>query len=396
MLIKLKQLHKIILTKILILSVLNLKGSDFDTTSILKKIDLQIESTSSINKMYNFQFDDAEKEFLWLSQEYKNHPLPSFLLGLSMWWKIDASSGKAEKITKNLDNKFLEQMDKTIDKAYDIYKEGNKIDGAFFLAASFAFKGRLLADRKKWTQSALSGRNAIKYLKEIKKNDMMIPEIDFGNGLFNYYSVWISDRYPLLKPLVKLFPEGDKLKGIEQLDNASGNSFYTRTEAQFFLMRIYLSERKLSKALQLSKYLHDTYPNNSVFHKYYTQILYQNGRISEAFLSARDIIKKYKLNTFGYNQDEARISHFFIGEYYFAKMDYKNAVINYEKTIELAEISGKEKLGYSFYSHYYLGKIYFDMGDFKKSKVYFKNVIKLTNRKDELNQRAKLNLKKIK
>ena len=323
MLIKLKQLHKIILTKILILSVLNLKGSDFDTTSILKKIDLQIESTSSINKMYNFQFDDAEKEFLWLSQEYKNHPLPSFLLGLSMWWKIDASSGKAEKITKNLDNKFLAQMDKTIDKAYDIYKEGNKIDGAFFLAASFAFKGRLLADRKKWTQSALSGRNAIKYLKEIKKNDMMIPEIDFGNGLFNYYSVWISDRYPLLKPLIKLFPEGDKLKGIEQLDNASGNSFYTRTEAQFFLMRIYLSERKLSKALQLSKYLHDTYPNNSVFHKYYTQILYQNGRISEAFLSARDIIKKYKLNTFGYNQDEARISHFFIGEYYFAKMDFK-------------------------------------------------------------------------
>ena len=396
MLIKLKQLHKIILTKILILSVLNLKGSDFDTTSILKKIDLQIESTSSINKMYNFQFDDAEKEFLWLSQEYKNHPLPSFLLGLSMWWKIDASSGKAEKITKNLDNKFLAQMDKTIDKAYDVYKEGNKIDGAFFLAASFAFKGRLLADRKKWTQSALSGRNAIKYLKEIKKNDMMIPEIDFGNGLFNYYSVWISDRYPLLKPLVKLFPEGDKLKGIEQLDNASGNSFYTRTEAQFFLMRIYLSERKLSKALQLSKYLHDTYPNNSIFHKYYTQILYQNGRISEAFLSARDIIKKYKLNTFGYNQDEARISHFFIGEYYFTKMDFKNAVINYEKAIKLAEIAGKEKLGYSYYSHYYLGKIYFDMGDFKKSKVYFKNVIKLTNRKDELNQRAKLNLKKIK
>ena len=393
---KLKQLRKIILTKILILSFLNLKGSDFDTTSILKKIDLQIESTSSINKMYNFQFDDAEKEFLWLSQEYKNHPLPSFLLGLSMWWKIDASSGKAEKITKNLDNKFLAQMDKTIDKAYDIYKEGNKIDGAFFLAASFAFKGRLLADRKKWTLSALSGRNAIKYLKEIKKNDMMIPEIDFGNGLFNYYSVWISDRYPLLKPLVKLFPEGDKLKGIEQLDNASGNSFYTRTEAQFFLMRIYLSERKLSKALQLSKYLHDTYPNNSIFHKYYTQILYQNGRISEAFLSARDIIKKYKLNTFGYNQDEARISHFFIGEYYFTKMDFKNAVINYEKAIKLAEISGKEKLGYSYYSHYYLGKIYFDMGDFKKSKVYFKNVIKLTNRKDELNQRAKLNLKKIK
>ena len=137
------------------------------------------------------------------------------------------------KITKNLDNKFLAQMDKTIDKAYDIYKEGIKLM-EHFLAASFAFKGRLLADRKKWTQSALSGRNAIKYLKEIKKNDMMIPEIDFGNGLFNYYTVWISDRYPLLKPLIKLFPEGDKLKGIEQLDNASEILFTQGQKPNFF------------------------------------------------------------------------------------------------------------------------------------------------------------------
>ena len=160
---------KILLSAILILSPLNFKGSSFDTISILKNIDIQIESTSSINKMYNFKFDDAEKEFFWLMQEYKDHPLPSFLLGLSMWWKIDANSGKINAISKDLDNKFLIQMDVTIDRAQKIYERGSKIDGAFFLAASYAFKGRLLAERKRWTQSALSGRNALKYLKEIKK-----------------------------------------------------------------------------------------------------------------------------------------------------------------------------------------------------------------------------------
>ena len=46
------------LSAILILSPLNFKGSSFDTISILKNIDIQIESTSSINKMYNFKFDD--------------------------------------------------------------------------------------------------------------------------------------------------------------------------------------------------------------------------------------------------------------------------------------------------------------------------------------------------
>ena len=65
-------------------------------------------------------------------QEYKDHPLPSFLLGLSMWWKIDANSGKINAISKDLDNKFLIQMDVTIDRAQKIYERGSKIDGAFF------------------------------------------------------------------------------------------------------------------------------------------------------------------------------------------------------------------------------------------------------------------------
>ena len=386
----------IFLIIILVIKINLVKGSQYDTISILKNIDLQIESTSSINKMYNYKFKDSEKEFIWLAQEYNNHPLPSFLSGLSLWWQIDAQSGKINGSPKDLDDKFLLNMDKTIDKANEIYKKGNIVDGAFFLAASYAFKGRLLADRKKWTQSALAGRNAIKYLKEIKKNDLMIPEIDFGNGLFNYYSIWISDRYPLLRPLVNFFPKGDKKKGIEELTNASGNSFYTRTEAQFFLMRIYLGERNLINALQLSKYLNETYPDNSIFHKYYTQILYQNGKLKQSYMSANNILKKFNLNSFGYNHDEARISHFFIGEYYHSKLNFEKAIYNYLKAIEYANLLGKEKMGYSYYSYYYLGKIFFDRGEFKKSKIYYKKVIQLTRRKDDLNSKARLNIKKMK
>jgi len=386
----------IFLIIILVIKINLVKGSQYDTISILKNIDLQIESTSSINKMYNYKFKDSEKEFIWLAQEYNNHPLPSFLSGLSLWWQIDAQSGKINGSPKDLDDKFLLNMDKTIDKANEIYKKGNIVDGAFFLAASYAFKGRLLADRKKWTQSALAGRNAIKYLKEIKKNDLMIPEIDFGNGLFNYYSIWISDRYPLLRPIVNFFPKGDKKKGIEELTNASGNSFYTRTEAQFFLMRIYLGERNLINALQLSKYLNETYPDNSIFHKYYTQILYQNGKLKQSYMSANNILKKFNSNSFGYNHDEARISHFFIGEYYHSKLNFEKAIYNYLKAIEYANLLGKEKMGYSYYSYYYLGKIFFDRGEFKKSKIYYKKVIQLTRRKDDLNSKARLNIKKMK
>ena len=375
-------------------------GNVKDTTSILTDIDIQIEATSAINKMYNYQFEEAEKEFRWLSSEYKNHPLPVFLLGLSSWWKIDAQSSKSyigESQKENvLDKNFLNLMDESINLSKRIYNQGNKVDGAFFLAASYGFKGRLLSERRKWSAAAFAGRNAIKYLKEIRKDDLMIPEISFGNGLFNYYSVWISERYSLLKPIIKLFPEGNKNKGVEQLNIASNNSFYTRTEAQYFLMRIYSGEGKLSKALHLSKYLKDTYPENSIFHKYFTQLLYRNSRLNECLNESNNIIINYNKRKFGYNEDEARIAHFFLGEIYHSNLNFDKAIFNYKKSIDFSEKIGKQKMGYSIFSNFSLGRIFFDRNEYKQAKIYFKRVLKLTKRKDDLNKRSRNFLKKIK
>ena len=375
-------------------------GNVKDTTSILTDIDIQIEATSAINKMYNYQFEEAEKEFRWLVSEYQNHPLPVFLLGLSSWWKIDAQSSKSyigESQEENiLDKKFMNLMDESINLSKRIYDQGNKVDGAFFLAASYGFKGRLLSERRKWSAAAFAGRNAIKYLKEIRKDDLMIPEISFGNGLFNYYSIWISERYPLLKPIIKLFPEGNKNKGVEQLNIASNNSFYTRTEAQYFLMRIYSGEGKLSKAFQLSEYLKDTYPQNSIFHKYYTQLLYRNSRLNECLKESNNIIVNYKKRKFGYNEDEVRIAHFFLGEIYHSNLNFEKAIFNYKKSIEFSEKIGKQKMGYSIFSNFSLGRIFFNRNEYKQAKIYFKRVLKLTKRKDDLNKRSRNFLKKIK
>ena len=130
-----------------------------DTKSILTNLDIQIEATAAINKMYNFNFDEADKEFNWLVQEYKDHPLPIFLKGLSVWWKIDANSGlsdiKENKEIKKLDNVFLDYMDKSISLSKKIYDNGNIIDGAFFQAAAYGFKGRLLSERKNGEQLLL-------------------------------------------------------------------------------------------------------------------------------------------------------------------------------------------------------------------------------------------------
>ena len=367
--------------------------------SILTNVDIQIEATAAINKMYNFEFKEAEKEFNWLVQEYGDHPLPVFLKGLSLWWKIDSYSGisdlsKTDSLDR-LDEKFIKIMDKAISLSQNIYEKGNKIDGAFFLAASYGFKGRLLSERRKWRASALAGMNALRYLKEIRKDNLMIPEISFGNGLFNYYSVWISERYPLLKPIIKLFPDGDKQKGIVQLNNAGNNSFYTRTEAQYFLTRIYSSENDINKALYLSKYLFETFPDNSIFHKFYNQLLYRSSSFSLCEMQSLKIIENFNKKKKGYYDNDIRLAHFFLGEIYLSKKDNDLAIHHLNKSLFYSEKFKNKKLGYTIYSNFLLGKIHFDRGEINKSKFHFKKVIKLTKRKDDLNQKSKGYIKKI-
>ena len=370
-----------------------------DTKSILTNLDIQIEATAAINKMYNFNFDEADKEFNWLVQENKDHPLPIFLKGLSVWWKIDANSGlsdiKENKEIKKLDNIFLDYMDKSISLSKKIYDDGNIIDGAFFQAAAYGFKGRLLSERKKWRAAAFAGLNALKYLKEIRKDDIMIPEISFGNGLFNYYSIWISDRYPLLKPIIRLFPKGDKKLGIKQLNDAAQNSFYTRTEAQLFLVRIFSGENDITKATFLSKYLFETFPNNSIFHRYYTQLLYRSSNFYMCKKESLNIIENYRNKKFGYYDNDMRLAHFYLGEIFLSEKKNNDAIFNLKESLKYSNSFKNKKMGYTVYSNFLLGKIYFYMGDKNSSKKYFKTVIRISKRKNDLNTRSREYLKNL-
>ena len=108
----------------------------------------------------------------------------------------------------------------------------------------------------------------------------------------------------MLKPIIKLFPDGDKQKGIVQLNNAGNNSFYTRTEAQYFLTRIYSSENDISKALYLSKYLFETFPDNSIFHKFYNQLLYRSSSFSLCEMQSLKIIENFNKKKKGYYDND--------------------------------------------------------------------------------------------
>jgi hypothetical protein len=367
-----------------------------DTTIILlADKQIQLECTQGLNDLYNFKFERAEAEFQDLKVRYGWHPLPYFLMGLSDWWKIMPN-------TKNTshDASFLAYMDTTIQVAERLYKEypAYKAEASFFLAAAYGFKGRLYSDeeRKNWRKAATVGKNALNYLEEGRGSHHLSPELVFGDALYNYFSVWVPENYPALKPILWFFPKGDKELGLKQLKEVSYNAFYTRTEAMVWLMRILNSyENDQFQALQISQYLIESHPDNPFFHRYYARMLYSVGRYAEAEPVCKEILARIDSGMLGYEGTSGRYAAFFLGQIYESKKDLDEAAKYYDLCVKYAEEIGAVDSGYYLYSLISLGEINQARGNKTEAKRYFQMVRKKADRKDPAFKDAKRKLKRM-
>lgn len=390
---------KIPLTIILLVaacSVLAQSSVKKDTTIILlTDLKVQLECTQALNDLYNFKFEKAEQQFRYLKSNYRWHPLPYFLMGLIEWWKIMPNTHD-----QSHDDVFLAYMDSTIMVAENLYKKypPYKIEAAFFLSAAYGFKGRLYSDeeRKNWGKAASAGKSAMNYLEVTREKTDLSSELLFGDALYNYFSVWVPENYPALKPLLWFFHKGDKDLGLQQLKEVSYNAFYTRTEAMVWLMRILNSyENDQQRAFQLSEYLFETYPDNPYFHRYYARMLYSTGKFSLAEPVCKNILMKIDSGQLGYEAMSGRYAAFFLGQIYEVRRNYEDAKKYYKLCIKFAESVKATESGYYLYSIIALGEIAEKQGDKASAKKYFQEAKKKAGRKDEAFKDAKRRLKEI-
>lgn len=364
-----------------------------EPTYLLLDKGLQFRITENVNALYNFDFQKAERGFRVLQYQYPEHPLPYFLLGLSTWWKI-----APDIENKKFDDLFITQMDEVIKKAKKMLDEdaSNK-EAAFFLAGAYGFQGRLLSERKSWTKATFAGKNALKYLNLSRGEEELNPELLLGDALFNYFSVWIPENYPMLKPVVAFFPKGDKTLGLKQLEDVAQNAFYARVEAQYFLFRLYASEEKQPyKALAITDYLHQKFPNNPYFHRSHARHLYTVGRITEAKEMSEEILRRIDEKWAGYESNSGRYAAFYIAQFYDRINEKQEAKKYYLKTLTYGEESESQESGYYLYSLIALGKIANEENNKPKAKEYFNRVKKYAKRKHPAHIEARDYIKKNK
>jgi hypothetical protein len=346
---------------------------------------IQIEMTAAMNNMYNFNYDAAEKDFKWLTVKYPDHPIGFFLLGLNEWWKIVPDT-RVEKF----DDGCEAFMDKAIDLAEEIYDDDEKNkEAAFFLAASYAFKGRLHTERERWVKAAYNGKQAMKWLDKCRGFGDFSPELYMGDGLYNYYSKWIPENYPSLKPLLVFFKKGNKNAGISQLEYVSLNAFYTRMEGRYFLMQIYSMENQHQKAYNMARMMHNMYPENSFFHRYAARTAFTLGKADEAEKYAKDLLENVSINKLGYEGTAGRYAAYILGYINFNyNRNLEEAKKYYLQTIEFAKSTKATDSGYFLGANLTLGKIAKSENDYPKALEYFKIVEANSKKKSDTKKEA--------
>ena len=360
---------------------------------LISDMKVQIEATQALNDMYNFKFANAARQFHWLRQKYPEHPLPYFLMGLNEWWQVMPNLDD-----ESHDHRFEAYMDSTIMYAERLYRvDSSRVEGAFFLSASHGFKGRLYSERKKWLKAASAANKSLNFLENCRGKEELSPELMFGDALFNYFSVWIPENYPQLKPFLIWFSRGDKYLGLEQLRTVAHNAFYTRTEAQYWLMRIlFVEENDPQSALHESEYLYTTFPDNAYFHRYYARMLYSTGRLIKAKMVSENLLAKTDSAKVGYEATSGRYACFFLGQIWESNMEAERAYGYYKRALSFSEEAKATDSGYYLYSLMGLARICNQLDRKDEARDYLKQVRKNSNRGHPANKQARDYMKSLK
>lgn len=330
--------------------------------------------TTGIKQIYSINFSDAEVTFRNLMADYPDHPSGRFFLAMIDWWRI-----LLDLDVETYDEIFFQKIEDVIFNCEQILdKNPNNVEALFFKGGAIGFRGRLRAYRESWLKAADDGREALPIVEQASILDPNNLDVQLGFGIYNYYADVIPNQYPLLKPLMIFFPNGNREKGIEQLTNTALNGKYAKYEARYFLMTLYFTyENNPSKAEEFANMLVSDFPNNPIFEKWLGRIAVKRGDYFYCSQIFSSVMSKAEKNLPGYNtQKTKREASYYIGLQYRNVGQLDSAKHFFEICADISkEIDKKEESGFWINSYLYLGMISDQMNEREKAVEYYEKLL---------------------
>ena len=325
-----------------------------------------------VDYIYNCQFNRARDIYKKLIITYPGYPMNYVYHGLITYWEnyplLPSSAAHAS---------FEKDMEYAIELCE---KEPHPKYEAEFLLSNIGARGMLLlyyADNDMSMDVFSLASSTYQCVKQSFHYTSIYPDFYFITGLYNYYREAYPDAHPVYKPLALLFPKGDKVKGLKEMQIAAKNAIVLKAEAYSFLAGIYISfENNFPQAYQYSKALHELYPLNTQ----YLAVYIKNLLLVKKYGEAESLIKS------GLQQGK--------NAYFLAQLSLLNGIVQEKKyrnlklaqalyTKGIKDISPFGSFGneYKAYGYFGLSRISEANGDKHYKKLYRKQAMDLADYK---------------
>lgn len=339
----------------------------------------------SMDKMYNLENDASIELANQLEKTLPGHPASSFLMALNRYWK-NMSVNSHNPDYEDFHLHLLE----TLNRAEKLLsKDKNNEEGIFFSLAVHSNLAQFYAEENSKFKALKEAKNAYSYMKTgftlVNKN----PEFYYTTGLYNYYREQYPDSHPIYKSFMWFFASGDKIKGLQQLDKASKEALFTKTEALNYVAHIFLhyedspidAEKYISKLVKL-------YPGNHLYRALYSETLLNMNKYHEAI--------PHIMNLTSNNNHSINIMGEVFNGILLEKQENKlpEAKAFYFKVIEKSKNLPLNVNHYVSMAYCGLGRISIMEGNKNKAKDYFKQVLEISNY-PSVRKEAEEGLKKI-
>ena len=223
--------------------------------------DLKDKVSDVFELIYNYQLISADSSIDRYEIDYPNHPVWSLLRANVTWWQILSGGLKDNTLNKE----FEYQLNESKTRARQFLKDED--EAAFSLIIVNAFRTRYDLLNNNYLTAAGYLNACIDDISDSFGREEQYEPFYLTSGLYYYFTQKAHEDYPLMRPYLFFFPDGDKEKGLNLLKRCSeSEDIFLREEATYFLMRIALDmDKDAEKALLYLGQLLSRHPNNIIF-----------------------------------------------------------------------------------------------------------------------------------
>ena len=230
------------------------------------------ENVSKVFKqVYDNKFVSADSSIARFQRENPNHPVWSLLRANLIWWQI--LSGGIED--DELHTQFVFYLNDSKSKAKNFLKEED--EAAFSLIIVNAFRTRFDMLNNNYLTAAGYLNACIDDISDSFGREEEYEPYYLTSGLYYYFMQKAHEEYPLIRPYLFFFPDGDIEKGMRFLLRCTeSEDIFLREEATYFLMRISFDLDKDPRgSLKYVNTLLTRHPNNLIFRLFEIKALRQ-------------------------------------------------------------------------------------------------------------------------